>query len=349
MKIALVAGGTGGHIFPALAVSKKLQELDTSVEVVWITTNRSNEQELAKEYDIEMVSLNVEGIQRKISLQPIKATLLTINAFFKMISFLKKQKIDRVVAFGGYVCAPVLMAAKFLGIDYFIQEQNSVPGIVNRIFSKSAKKVFLGFPLADGFHLKGNCEITGNPIREKSIVQQIDVDTSNYRGVILITGGSQGAMSMNQMLIESVKDISQKNYLVIWQSGKPHFEEISTLFKDTENVIVFPTISNIYDYYAIANLLIARSGASTISEARAFQIPSIFIPLPWAAENHQYYNAQFAREEGWAYVIEQNKEGEQVLRDILVDDTIASLKTAFSHVEIKNSTEVISKEILDVE
>jgi UDP-N-acetylglucosamine--N-acetylmuramyl-(pentapeptide) pyrophosphoryl-undecaprenol N-acetylglucosamine transferase len=142
MKIILVAGGTGGHIFPAMATACEIREKRPETEIIWITTNRANEKEIAERFSVKMLSLNVDGIERKISLQPIKAIVKLVKSVVFMKKYLKKEKPDTVIAFGGYVCAPVLFAAKSNKIPFYIQEQNTVAGAVNKFFAKDAKKCF---------------------------------------------------------------------------------------------------------------------------------------------------------------------------------------------------------------
>jgi len=317
MKIVLTAGGTGGHIFPSMAVADEIREKSGETELVWITTNRSNEKEIAQRFSIKMLSLNVDGIKRAISIQPIKAIFKLVRAVFFMKKYFKTQKPDAVIAFGGYVCAPVLFAAKANKIPFFIQEQNTVAGAVNKFFAKGAKKIFLGMPLIKDFNADGNAVVvTGTPVRKIQNYDNFafpDTVDKNSR-TILICGGSQGAMSMNKVLVKAVKWFSQNDFQVIWQTGSAGENEIKNEFEGVKNVAVFATFTDLYPYYSIAKFLIGRAGASTISEARLFALPSVFIPLPWSAENHQYHNAQYAQKSGWALCLEQNEEaGDKII------------------------------------
>lgn len=353
MKIVCVAGGTGGHIFPAVATMKKLQSEGHTV--LWMTTARSNEADIATRYGLPMVSYNVEGIKRKISLQPIRAVFKMIKAIFASKKRLKSEKIDAVIAYGGYVCGPVLFAAKSLKIPFFLHEQNSVPGVVNRYFAKKSKKIFLGLPLAPGYSLDGDCSVVGNPVREKSedysdFAFPLDIDPS--KKTILICGGSQGAVSMNRVLIDAVKKLSNDEYQVVWQTGKPGLQEIQDVFAGDKHVKALDSVADLYPYYSIATLLIGRSGASTISEAALFGLPSLFIPLPWSAENHQWFNAGFSEEAGWGIRLEQNDStSEQIIEFIhrvLIKDPekFNSMKEAAMLSGKVNAADVVSKEVV---
>lgn len=354
MKIVCVAGGTGGHIFPAVATMKKIEA--EGHDVLWMTTERSNEADIAKRYSLQMVSYNVEGIQRRISLQPFRAILKMVKAIFASKKRLKSENIDAVIAYGGYVCGPVLFAARLLKIPFFLHEQNSVPGVVNRYFAKRAEKIFLGLPLAPGSSLKGLCKVVGNPVRDR-LDDYSDFDfpeaVDRTKKTILICGGSQGAMSMNKVLVEAVKALSSQAYQVIWQTGKPGLAEIQDAFKGDENVIALASMNDLYPYYSIATLLIGRSGASTISEAALFGLPSIFIPLPWSAENHQWHNAGFVEEAGWGYRIEQgdssSEEIMKIVNTILVknQDTYKKLKEHALDSGRVNASVIVSKEVIE--
>jgi UDP-N-acetylglucosamine--N-acetylmuramyl-(pentapeptide) pyrophosphoryl-undecaprenol N-acetylglucosamine transferase len=184
-------------------------------------------------------------------------------------------------------------------------------------------------PLIKDFNADRNAVVvTGTPVRK---IQNYDnfafPDTiDKNRRTILICGGSQGAMSMNKALVKAVKWFSQNDFQVIWQTGSAGENEIKNEFDDVKNVAVFATFTDLYPYYSIAKFLIGRAGASTISEARLFALPSIFIPLPWSAENHQYHNAQYAQKSGWALCFEQNEEAS--------DKIISFMETCEKDVEI---------------
>lgn len=374
MKIILTAGGTGGHIFPAMATALEIREKHPECELLWITTNRSNESEIAERFSIKMLSLNVDGIQRKISLQPLKAIFKTVKAIFFMKKYLKKEKPDAIIAFGGYVCASVLWAAKSAKIPYFIQEQNTIMGAVNKIFAKGAKKVFLGMPIVGSRRavtantnaniiaaniIAGSTRrtptelLTGTPVRKKSD----NYDNFEYpagidknKRTILICGGSQGANSMNKVLVKAVHWFSAHGFQVIWQSGTAGENEMKEEFSSVQNVSIFASFTDLYPYYSIAELLIGRAGAGTISEAELFALPSIFIPLPWSAENHQWFNAGYAENCGWAIRMEQNEEASvQIIefaeKNLLNKNEIYDKMKNCAVQNSKNSAEIIVENV----
>ncbi len=354
MNVAVVAGGTGGHIFPALSTLEEMKSLSSKSSFVWITTGRGREKELAQEYEVTPLILSVEGIKRSFSFQPIRALLKFAAAFVKMFHYLRRNKIDRVVAFGGYVCAPVLLAARLRGIPYFLQEQNSVPGMVNRMFGKGAEKLFLGVPLAEGFRIDTRTELTGNPVRTQSAPCDEDPVFTPAEGakVVLICGGSQGAVSMNRVLIDAVEWMASKGIHVIWQTGHPGFEEVSDHFKGNAYVTAVASVNNLYPYYEQADLLVGRSGASTISEAALFNLPSILIPLPWSSENHQWFNAGYAEEAGWALRFAQDSEtSDKIIREIETlffenDERLNMMKLSAQKASRPNAAHLVAQEVL---
>ena len=353
-RIILAAGGTGGHIFPAMATALQIREKNPSAQIVWITTNRSNEKEIAERFNIKMLSLNVDGIKRSISLQPIKAILKLLRTISFMKKYFAAEKPDVVVAFGGYVCAPVLFAARSKKVPFFIQEQNTVAGAVNRFFAKSAKKIFLGMPLIKEFNADKNAiVVSGTPVRKIQNYANFDFEKTidPKRRSILICGGSQGAQSMNKVLIAAVKYLSLKGFQIIWQTGSAGEDEIKQEFSTDKNITVAASLADLYPYYSIAEFLIGRAGAGTISEAQIFALPSIFIPLPWSAENHQYHNAQYAKSCGWALCVEQENSASQKIIEFFdsceKDKTIYENMKKCAALSTANAAEVIAETVLD--
>jgi UDP-N-acetylglucosamine--N-acetylmuramyl-(pentapeptide) pyrophosphoryl-undecaprenol N-acetylglucosamine transferase len=307
--IVIAAGGTGGHIFPALSVALALRQQAGRASLLWVGTSRSREKELCERNNIPLEILDVEGIRRALSLSVARAIVRFIKAVFAMMKRFGKNRPAAVVAFGGYVCAPVLSAARLRGVPYYLQEQNTIPGLVNRLFARKAARTFLGFPLAGRHRLAGSIEVTGTPVRpgEKSYEGFKYPDGfDKMKKAILISGGSQGAQSMNALLVASVNKWASSGMQVIWQTGGPSFAELSDRFKPQRKVFLFAAIDDLYPFYAVSKLVIGRAGASTLSEVSYFGLPCVLIPLPWAAENHQWVNAGLVESQGWGIRVAQN-------------------------------------------
>ena len=353
-KIVLAAGGTGGHIFPAMATALQIRQENPSAQILWITTARANEKEIAERFGVKMLSLNVDGIKRNVSLQPLKAVFKLFRAVGFMKKYFAQNSFDAVIAFGGYVCAPVLFAARSKKLPFFIQEQNTVAGAVNRFFAKKAKRIFLGMPLIKELNADKNAvTLSGTPVRKIEDYSNF-VFPQNIRKdlrTILICGGSQGAASMNKVIVCAVKYLLQKGFQIIWQTGSAGEEEIKKLFSQDKNIAVFASIPDLYPYYGIAEFLIGRAGAGTISEAQIFGLPSIFIPLPWSAENHQYHNAQYAKSNAWALYVEQNGEASQKIisffEDCEKDGGIYTTMKKNAAANTQNAAEIIAQAALN--
>jgi UDP-N-acetylglucosamine--N-acetylmuramyl-(pentapeptide) pyrophosphoryl-undecaprenol N-acetylglucosamine transferase len=307
--IVLTAGGTGGHIFPALSLALELRRRFPATGLVWIGTSRSREKELCEKNGIPMMILDVTGIRRALSLSAASAALKFAVSVLRMTAMFGRKRPLAVVAFGGYVCAPVLAAARFRRIPYFLQEQNTIAGLVNRLFAKSARRVFLGMALAGKRPLACTCEVTGTPVRARQ--ESYDgfaypAGFSKAKSTVLVCGGSQGAQSMNDALVPVVKKWAESGLQVVWQTGAASFDAVTAACRSCKSVFVFSTIADLYPFYAAARVMVGRAGASTLAEVSSFGLPAVLVPLPWAAENHQWFNAGLVEEQGWAIRVAQD-------------------------------------------
>lgn len=309
MNIVICAGGTGGHIFPALSVALEFKRQCHNLSLLWIGTARNREKELADSHAIPIIMLGVQGVTRTLRLSNLFSFYAFIKAVAYMHGFFKQNRPDAVVAFGGYVCAPVLAAARLNRIPYFLQEQNSVPGMVNRFFARKAQRSFVGFPLNGKHMLKGRIMQTGTPVRTvTSTFEDFEYPQGfdKTKETILISGGSQGAASMNECLIEPIRTMLKKGLQVFWQTGTASYQKVSDACKEYRNAYVVASVDDLYPFYAVAKLVICRSGASTLNEISYFGLPCILIPLPWATENHQWMNAAYVEAQGWGVRIAQD-------------------------------------------
>jgi UDP-N-acetylglucosamine--N-acetylmuramyl-(pentapeptide) pyrophosphoryl-undecaprenol N-acetylglucosamine transferase len=327
VKLVLAAGGTGGHIFPALAVALECRRRIERCGLLWIGSARNRERELARAHDISLCVLNVQGLSRSLSPGNVGAMMSFVRAVGKTRAVLADFSPDAVIAFGGYVCAPALCAARLSATPYYLQEQNTVPGMVNRWFAKKARTTFLGFPLAPRYRLKGPANLTRTPVRQ--VTGTYD-DFSYPDGferearTVLICGGSQGAASMNEALLETMAQKASGGVQIVWQTGAHSFARVEDRMRSFANVFVRESIADLYPFYARASLVICRAGASTLNEIAFFGRPCIMIPLPWAAENHQWMNAGLVENQGWGVRIEQNDDcGARVGQafDMILNDT----------------------------
>jgi UDP-N-acetylglucosamine--N-acetylmuramyl-(pentapeptide) pyrophosphoryl-undecaprenol N-acetylglucosamine transferase len=355
-KIVIVAGGTGGHVFPALACGQELKRQCPDVALQWVGTDRSRERELCNKNAIPFRQLTARGLVRSLSPRNVGAALDFLRGTMTMRTEFRRERPTAVIAFGGYVCAPVLMAARLSGVPYFLQEQNTVPGLVNRLFASGARCSFLGFELAGRKRLAGATRVTGTPVRQVSGRYDgfaYPTGFNRSKTTVLISGGSQGAASMNTALIEPVKRIIGKGIQVVWQTGAASNAEIIKKIGRRKNAFIFESIDDLYPFYSRARCVVCRAGASTLSEAAYFGLPCVMVPLPWAAENHQWINAGLVESQGWGVRVAQSEQcGEKVLAavtEIITDDAVIERmsRQALNNSPVNAATDIV-KAILEM-
>jgi UDP-N-acetylglucosamine--N-acetylmuramyl-(pentapeptide) pyrophosphoryl-undecaprenol N-acetylglucosamine transferase len=353
--IVIAAGGTGGHIFPALSVALQFKKDHSDVSLLWIGTARSRESELCEKHKIPLLLINVSGFGRKLTVKTAWSLLQSSWGFLRSSLLFKKNRPSGIIAFGGYVCAPVLAAARLLSIPYFIHEQNTVPGLVNRIFAAQARKVFAGLPLIAGKKLSAAIEATGTPVRPREESYEAFSYPDGFKKTkktILVCGGSQGAQSMNEYLKEPLLRLAAKGCQIVWQTGEAGYRDVFACTQSSKNVFVFSTIDDLYPYYAVAQAVVGRAGASTIAELAYFGLPCVLVPLPWAADNHQWTNAGVIEGQGWGIRVKQDNmcrvEVDRSVMKILTDkQTRETMKAlAFEHSPSRASN-IIVRNIMD--
>ncbi|UCD16978.1 MAG: undecaprenyldiphospho-muramoylpentapeptide beta-N-acetylglucosaminyltransferase [Candidatus Zixiibacteriota bacterium] len=311
VRAIFAGGGTGGHLFPALAIADKLRARIApayQADFRFVGTKRGIEYKMRDKLGYPLHLMSVRGFRRSAILSNLLFPFFLFGALIKSIILILRFHPDIVIGTGGYVMGPVFLAATMLNISRVIQEQNSYPGITTRQLALKADKVFLGFADAKA-HLKPGCNtvVTGNPIKE--VIGTIPREEglrhfklSDAKKTILILGGSQGAMSINLNILDCLKDLPDGHQL-IWQTGERGYRELVDLAGDRlQGHAVFPITDRIELAYAAADIAIARAGAITLAELEAAEVPAILIPFPFAAANHQCKNAELFEREGAAVV-----------------------------------------------
>ena len=308
-KAVITSGGTGGHIFPAVAVARKLIK-EKGYEVLFIGTADGMEKLIIEKEGIRFLAVSSGRLYRKLTFKNFISAYLVIKGSIQSVRALKTEKPDVVVGFGGFVCAPVMLAAGFLGIKSVLQEQNAVPGLANRWLSKFAEKVLMGFEGAAPYFGK-KAVFTGNPVREE-IGRKSKAEGLGNLGLavgmktVSVIGGSQGGKGLNKAVFEALPFLKGKNIRVIWMTGKTEYEFYSKNAKGTgTDCLVKEFFSNIDDVYAASDLIVCRSGASTVFEVLKCGLPSVMVPFPYAANNHQYLNALDVEKHGAGLVCEE--------------------------------------------
>ena len=256
--------------------------------------------------------LQIAGLQRKLSLKNLLLPFKLLKSLYQARQIIQKFQPDAVIGTGGYASAPTLKAAQWLKVPYFIQEQNSFAGITNKWVSKKANKIFVAYQNMEKFFPKAKIQITGNPIREglttiqdknKNAFESFSLDENKF--TLLVLGGSLGAKSINQLISSNLSFFQENEVQILWQCGKFYYDEYKE--KQTEMVQVRPFIENMNDAYAVADVIISRAGASSVSELCVVGKPVIFVPSPNVAEDHQTKNAQAIADEKAAILIKETE------------------------------------------
>jgi len=352
-KAVFAAGGTGGHIFPAVAVADELRKINKNAEIVFIGAKGRIEEKIVPNAGYKLKTLEVRGFYRSINPKNVTVFIKFLKALREAKKYLINFKPDIVYGTGGFVSGPVLMAAHRLGIPAVIQEGNYYPGITVKWLSGKADKVILNFDGSKKFlKRQDNIEIMSYPVRE-NLKHYSKAEACRFFGlnennkVLFAFGGSQGASSINKALLNNIEQLKKDNVQLIWQSGKKDFENISSAVKTNDNIKALKFIDNIDYAYSAADLIICRSGISTVMELTYFGAAVIFVPYAFASENHQEKNARAMVDNGAAEMILdsdlQNKFYETVNR--LLNDTkhLGSMKENIKKFADKDAASKIAK------
>ncbi|SDY40554.1 UDP-N-acetylglucosamine--N-acetylmuramyl-(pentapeptide) pyrophosphoryl-undecaprenol N-acetylglucosamine transferase [Acinetobacter kyonggiensis] len=317
----MMAAGTGGHVFPALAVAKQLQQ--HGVEVSWLATPTGMENRLLKNQDIPIYQIDIQGVRGNGVVRKLLAPFKILKATLSAMRYMKQLNIDAVVGFGGYVAGPGGLAARALGIPVIIHEQNAIAGFTNTQLSRIAKTVCQAFP--NTFPESAKIVTTGNPVRKE--ITEILNPSWRYQEraraempiQILIVGGSLGAQALNQIVPEALKQLDVPMQ-VFHQCGQDHKDATQARYGDvptTLQVEVQPFIEDMAKAYANADLIICRAGALTVTEIATAGVAAIFVPLPSAVDDHQTANAKFLANINAAKICPQSNMTAESLKELL--------------------------------
>ncbi|WP_313798761.1 undecaprenyldiphospho-muramoylpentapeptide beta-N-acetylglucosaminyltransferase [Cytobacillus sp.] len=332
MKIVISGGGTGGHIYPALALIREIQKEEKDVEFLYIGTEKGLESTIVPRENIPFQSIHITGFKRKLSFENIKTVLRFLKGVRESKRMLKEFNADVVIGTGGYVCGPVVYAAAKLGIPTIIHEQNSIPGLTNKFLSKYVDRVAVCFEEAKQYFPKEKVVLTGNPrasevLGKDGIRGRLSVGLKTNVPLVLIVGGSRGAKPINEAVLKSLTELGEKPYQILYVTGEVHYEEVKKeveLIGNPKNVMIKPFVHNMPEVLAGTDLTVARSGATTLAELTSLGIPSILIPSPYVTNNHQEKNARALSDHGAAVLLlEQELTSKKLVEgmdQILMDD-----------------------------
>ncbi len=306
----IVAGGTGGHVYPALAFAEKWQEQGHRVS--WIGTQEGLEASIVPKHGISLFFIKVKGVRRSGKLYQVFALLGAVRAFFQALRLLKKLKANLVLGMGGYVSGPSVLAARCLNIPVVIHEQNAIAGKTNQLAARFAKKVLTAFP---DVLTKYHPTVCGNPVRA-DLVHIKPKKFSDIPMRVLIIGGSRGALSLNKKLPEL---LSQVDNIQVWhQTGDKHFEEMQKIDNNIHGSYkITPYIDDMRSAYEWADVVICRSGAMTVFEIMTVGRPAIFIPYPYAVDDHQTANAKYLVDQAAGLLIQETELSVDSLKNLL--------------------------------
>ncbi len=328
VKIIVSGGGTGGHIFPAVAIANALKLKYPTAEILFVGAKGRMEMEKIPEAGYPIKGLWISGLQRKLDLKNLSFPFKVISSLLNANAIIKDFKPDVAIGTGGYASGPLLYAAAKNKIPTLIQEQNSYPGITNKLLGKVVDTICVSFEGMGRYFPKHKLAITGSPIRDEilnlKVTQKEGLDHFGLKEgmpTLLIIGGSQGARKVNEVLIHNLEVIAHEGVQLIWQTGIASFEscrEAAASSTNADNIKVLPFIQQMDKAYVASDLIISRAGAIAIAEIIAVEKPAIFIPLPSAAEDHQTKNAQ-TLVDGKAAVLVKENEAQEKLPQSIVD------------------------------
>jgi UDP-N-acetylglucosamine--N-acetylmuramyl-(pentapeptide) pyrophosphoryl-undecaprenol N-acetylglucosamine transferase len=358
-KIIISGGGTGGHIFPAIAIANALKETDPGVEILFVGAEGKIEMQKVPAAGYPIKALPVRGFERKLSFRNIATLFGLIKSLIQSRRIIREFKPDVVVGVGGYASGPVVYMASRKGIPSLLQEQNSYAGITNKMLSKRAKKICVAYDGMEKFFAPDKIVKTGNPVRKELYNKEINSQQAreffgleSSKKTILILGGSGGARTINESVIGDLAIIEQSDAQFIWQTGKFYYEQSLHSLKNykNNNIKIFDFLNRMDFAFAAADVVVSRAGAGTISELCLVEKATILVPSPNVAEDHQTKNAMALVNRNAALLI-KDIEARQKLVDCALklcfdDNHKRELQENISRMAIKDSDKLIAGEII---
>ena len=326
----ITGGGTGGHIYPALAVFEELLKRDSTNKLFYIGNPKNLEYSIVTNKGYNFLPIDVAGMPRKASFQFILWGIKLFLAILKSCIYILKYKPNAIFGTGGYVSAPTVIAGKILKVPYILHDCDAKPGLVTRKLSSGAKSISLAFEDAKKYIHNKNIFINGNPIRKEfqTLTREQALKNMNLENklTLCVMGGSQGAKSINNATAKILKDLSEKNIQIIFQTGKRNFDEVKNLlnnvypeYESNKNIIVRPYFEDMISVLKASDIAIARSGSLSLSEICASNVASILVPYPHAASDHQRINARFMESQGASIYLEDADTSSEKLLELITD------------------------------
>ncbi|MDF2546892.1 MAG: undecaprenyldiphospho-muramoylpentapeptide beta-N-acetylglucosaminyltransferase [Anaerosolibacter sp.] len=329
MKVLITGGGTGGHIYPAIAIANKIKSSMKDSDILFVGTKKGLESDLVPKAGYELKTITVSGFQRKLSIDTVKSVKDLFKGLQEAATVIKNFKPDIVIGTGGYVCGPVVFVASLMNIKTVIHEQNVIPGVTNKILSKFVNKILISFEESSTYFANSSkLVITGNPVRKEFIhfdrdVFRNELGIKNDEIVVTSFGGSRGAEKINEVMLQVMKRFSDRKEIVFYHiTGERHYDQMMAQFKDANlshgiNLKILPYVHDMPKLMGASDLIISRSGAITLAEITAMGLPSILIPSPHVTNNHQEYNARVLEKNGAAVLLLEKDLNDKNIVDLL--------------------------------
>ena len=361
LKVVISGGGTGGHIFPAIAIAKAIEKQVNNVEFLFVGANDRMEMEKVPNAGYKIIGLWISGLQRSLNRKNLMFPFRLVHSVFKAKKIIKDFNPDLAIGTGGYASGPLIYVAAKQGIPSLIQEQNSYAGITNKILSRYVQKICVAFENMERFFPFEKIVLTGNPIRKdilclnhkkKDAKQLFKIDESKI--TVLVIGGSLGARTINDAISDNLERLSVIGINLIWQTGIHYESKASQLISDinAKEFNVFAFIKEMDKAYAVADIIISRSGAIAISELCCVGKPIILVPSPNVSENHQYKNAQSLVNKNAAILVEDkdaNCKLVDILEELIEDEDLKeSLSSNIKNMAITDAADRIAKIALNL-
>ena len=362
MKYLISGGGTGGHIFPAVSIANALRELDPSCEILFVGALGRMEMERVPQAGYSIIGLPVRGFDRSKPWRNVRVLIDLLRSMWRARQIVRDFRPDVGIGVGGYASGAAMKVAAKMGVPILLQEQNGFAGVTNKLLKDDAKKICVAYEGMERFFPKEKLILTGNPVRQnlkngnkeeaiKYFNQEFGVNFSEDRKTLLIIGGSLGAGTINQSIIAHLKELTESNIQLIWQTGKNYFESCqAAITEETTNIICTAFISQMPLAYALADLVISRAGASSISELCLLGKPSILVPSPNVAEDHQTHNAMALVRKDAAILVKDKDAKEQMvaiaLQLIQDDERLTVLHENILTLALPDSARLIAEEVM---
>ena len=357
-RIIIAGGGTGGHIFPAIAIAKAIVRLQPQTQILFVGASGKMEMEKVPLAGFRIEGLTIAGFNRSSLIKNISLPFKLLKSFFQVSNIFKSFKPTAVIGVGGYSSFPVLRYAQAKGVDTFIHESNSYAGKSNRMLGKNATKIFVAIDGMGKFFPSNKIIQTGNPVREAIVNSKLSREEAILffgldpnKKTVLAIGGSLGAKNINEALAKGISEFKKNDLQLIWQTGKPFVEKGREIANGKSNIWVNDFITQMENAYGAADIVVSRSGAMSIAELAVMKKPAVLVPFPFAAEDHQTVNAQRLVDKNAAMMIPDSAALNQLVSTVVElsknEKKQQALKENISELAVNNADEVIAQEILN--